>query len=322
MKSPVKISVIVPVYNVEDYLPFALQSLMDQTLVDVEFICVNDGSTDNSLEMLKEYAKKDERFIIIDKKNGGVSSARNEGLKRASGRWIMFLDPDDYLDKKACERVWIEGEEGKTDIINFGVEIVPHQPRASAWHYYSLTVPTKRYYEFTPFVLFGEPSAKPFIWHQAYSRALLNRANAWFDEELKLGEDQAFLMNLYPHAQYFSFIEDKLYSYRVIRKNSAMQVLRKDENVKMKQHLSLVEKVFEHWKANGFMEKYGKELLEWALEFIVYDIEESEADSDCKAAFAIRLNVIIEKYDLVPLTKGLGPNGAHYYKALKSFMKG
>ena len=105
MKHPVKVSVIIPVYNVEEYLPFALESCVNQTLYDVEFICVNDGSTDGSLAILNDYAKKDQRIIVVDKPNGGVSSARNKGLELACGRWIMFLDPDDYLAKNACEPV-------------------------------------------------------------------------------------------------------------------------------------------------------------------------------------------------------------------------
>ncbi|MBO5312961.1 MAG: glycosyltransferase family 2 protein [Clostridia bacterium] len=322
MKGPVKISVIVPIYNVEDYLPFALESLREQTLRDVEFICVNDGSTDDSLKVLKEYASTDERFIVVDKKNGGVSSARNEGLRVATGKWIMFLDPDDYYNKNACERVWIESEEGLTDIIVFGTDIVPKQPKATPWHYYALDVPTRRFYEFSPWVLFGEPSAKPFIWHQAYSRELLQRTGARFDEELALGEDMAFLMNIYPHASRFSFIEDKLYNYRFVRKNSAMQVLRKDPMKKMNQHLALVDKVFAHWKENGFMEKYGTDLLDWALEFIVYDIEEAEADKKDKATLARAFHDLLKKYDLLTLTKKLSDKGQSYYSSLKAIKRG
>ncbi|MBQ7761471.1 MAG: glycosyltransferase family 2 protein [Clostridia bacterium] len=322
MKGPAKVSVIIPVYNVAEYLPFALQSCVDQTLYDVEFICVNDGSTDSSLEILREYEKKDERFIVIDKKNGGVSSARNEGLKIATGRWIMFLDPDDYLAKNACERVWIEGEEGPCDIINFGTEIVPKQPKAPAWHYYALSVPTRRYYEFTPSVLFCEPSAKPFIWHQAYSKALLDKSGACFDEELRLGEDQAFLICLYPHASKFSFIEDKLYNYRFVRNNSAMQVLRKDPVKKLKQHTLVVDKIFSHWQEKGFLEKYPRELLFWALEFITVDLENDEIEKEAISAIASRLDTAIARYGLKPYVKSLDKTGKSYYKSLTKMMKG
>ncbi len=322
MKSPVKVSVIIPVYNVAEYLPFALQSCIDQTLNDVEFICINDGSTDNSLEILREYEKRDGRFTVINKKNGGVSSARNEGLKLAKGKWIMFLDPDDYLAKNACERVWIESAEGDCDIINFGTEIFPKQPKIPAWHYYALSVPTRRYYEFEPNILFREPSAKPFIWHQAYSKALLDKSGVAFAENLRLGEDQAFLICLYPHASKFSLIEDKLYNYRYVRNNSAMQTLRKDTAKKLKQHIDVIDIVFNHWNENGFLKNYGVRLVEWALEFIVYDLENDELIIDVKSAIAKKLYDIFEKYEAVTFLKQINKVGKSYLRSLDKMMKG
>ena len=88
----VQVSIIVPVYNVEKYLSKCLESLINQTLKDIEIICVNDGSTDNSLSILKEYANKDSRIKIIDKQNEGVSVARNTGIEVATGEYLMFVD--------------------------------------------------------------------------------------------------------------------------------------------------------------------------------------------------------------------------------------
>ena len=90
-----KVSVIIPVYNVEDYLRECLDSVINQTLKDLEIICINDGSTDNSLEILKEYTLKDSRIKIIDKKNEGVAQTRNRGIKIAKGDFVCFIDPDD-----------------------------------------------------------------------------------------------------------------------------------------------------------------------------------------------------------------------------------
>ena len=321
-KCPVKISVIIPVYNVEDYLPFAMQSCIDQTLYDVEFICINDGSTDGSLEILNEYAKKDPRITVVDMPNGGVSRARNEGLKRAQGKYIMFLDPDDYLDKKACERVWIETEEGKTDIVIFGTEIVPKQPRALPWHYFALDTPTRRYYEFTPHVLFGEPSAKPFLWHQAYSRELLDKSGICFNEALKLGEDMTFLMTLYPHASNFAFIQDKLYYYRHIRKNSAMQRFASDRLKKMKQHTMVVDSILASWQEHDLIKVCGERFFDWALDFIMHEFECVEFTSDEQAALANTLYRIFEKYELLSYKTGLSKRGKRYYKALLALLKG
>ena len=94
---PAKVSLIVPVYNVEKYLGKCLESCRNQTLNDLEIICVDDGSTDSSGRILDEFAAEDSRVIVIHKENGGVSSARNAGLKAANGELIMFLDADDFL---------------------------------------------------------------------------------------------------------------------------------------------------------------------------------------------------------------------------------
>ena len=90
-----KVSVIVPVYNVEKYLKKCLDSLVNQTLKDIEIICVNDGSTDNSLQILQEYANTHPNIVIVDQENQGVSLARNNGIKKAKGGYIGFVDPDD-----------------------------------------------------------------------------------------------------------------------------------------------------------------------------------------------------------------------------------
>ena len=97
MKKQPLISIIIPVYNVEQYLDECMKSLINQTLKDIEIICINDGSTDNSLEILKGYAEKDDRIKIIDKENGGYGIAMNMGLKAATGEYIGILEPDDYV---------------------------------------------------------------------------------------------------------------------------------------------------------------------------------------------------------------------------------
>ena len=93
-----KISAILPVYNVEQYIKDCLDSIINQTMDDIEIICVNDGSLDNSLQVLEEYAQKDARIKIISQENQGQGIARNNGLKIANGEYITFIDPDDWVD--------------------------------------------------------------------------------------------------------------------------------------------------------------------------------------------------------------------------------
>jgi glycosyltransferase involved in cell wall biosynthesis len=101
-----KISIIIPVYNVEQYLAECLDSVVDQTLREIEIICVNDGSTDSSREILEQYASRDSRLKIIDQPNSGLSAARNRGLDEARGEYIQFLDSDDFLKPQTCQRVY------------------------------------------------------------------------------------------------------------------------------------------------------------------------------------------------------------------------
>lgn len=114
-----KVSVIIPVYNTEKYLAQCLDSVLNQTLQDIEVICVNDGSTDGSLEILNQYAAKDKRIKIIDQKNAGQGAARNSALKIARGEYICFLDSDDWLDKNTCKELYEYAKKLNLDMINF-----------------------------------------------------------------------------------------------------------------------------------------------------------------------------------------------------------
>ena len=98
-----KVSIIVPIYNKEKYLTRCLNSIINQSYPNIEVICINDGSTDKSLNIIKEYQIKDKRIVLIDQKNQGVSAARNIGLKRSNGNYILFVDADDALEKRAIE---------------------------------------------------------------------------------------------------------------------------------------------------------------------------------------------------------------------------
>lgn len=111
-----KLSIIVPVYNVEKYLPKCLESLIKQTLKDIEIICVNDGSMDNSLAILKEFASKDSRIKIIDNQHQGVAKTRNTGIKQSTGEYIGFVDSDDYIDLDFFEKLYNSATKSNSDI--------------------------------------------------------------------------------------------------------------------------------------------------------------------------------------------------------------
>lgn len=119
-----KISVIIPVYNTEKYLSRCLDSVLNQTFQDIEVVCINDGSTDNSLKILRQYAQKDKRIKIMSQENKGLSVTRNVGLKNISGKYVSFIDSDDYIDRNYYE--WLIGlmEKNDADIVMAGMRTV------------------------------------------------------------------------------------------------------------------------------------------------------------------------------------------------------
>ena len=112
----VKVSVIIPVYNVEEYLRQCMDSIVTQTLKEIEIICVDDGSTDHSVEILEEYAQLDKRVIILKQQNAGAGAARNNGMRHATGKYLSFLDSDDFFDSKMLEKAYEKAEEDEADI--------------------------------------------------------------------------------------------------------------------------------------------------------------------------------------------------------------
>lgn len=115
----IKVSVIVPVYNVEDYLIECLTSIINQTLKEIEIICIDDCGTDNSINILKEYAKKDDRIRIIShKENKGLGPARNTGIKESKGEYISFIDSDDYISRDYLENLYNTIIKYDTDIVS------------------------------------------------------------------------------------------------------------------------------------------------------------------------------------------------------------
>lgn len=119
-----KISIIVPIYNGEEYLSRCLDSLINQTYQNIEILCLNDGSQDNSLNILKKYQSKDSRIIIIDKKNSGVSDTRNQGIDKSTGKYLCFCDCDDFYEANYIETMYSKIKETNADIIKCNYRVI------------------------------------------------------------------------------------------------------------------------------------------------------------------------------------------------------
>lgn len=117
MSSNIKVSILIPIYNVEKYLRECLESVVNQTLRDIEIICLNDGSTDSSLKIIEEFAKDDERIVIVNKKNSGYGDSMNQGLKKARGEYIGIVESDDYIELNAFERLYSLASSFGADVV-------------------------------------------------------------------------------------------------------------------------------------------------------------------------------------------------------------
>ena len=226
MKKPV-ISVIVPVYNVEEYLPKCLDSILNQTFSNIEIICVNDGSTDGSRKILEEYKKRDFRIKIVDKKNGGLSSARNAGMKVATGEFYSFIDSDDWIDKTMLEKLYENMTTLNTDISICAVHQFDetNQKIDDSNPYYTLEFFDKSFDN----RVFSYKETKPFImdvcvmaWNKLYRRSLIEDCNAEYPEGL-IFEDGPFFFSIFFKTDRVSIVREFLYYYRINRKNSIIQ---------------------------------------------------------------------------------------------------
>ena len=311
-----KISVIIPIYNVEDYLARCLDSCTAQTLYDIEILCVDDGSKDRSAQIARLYAEQDPRFRVIQKENGGVSSARNAGLAVATGQWIMFLDADDFLSEDACERVWRESMEGPTDIIVFGTHMFPTYPEHGKWYDWVLGIYAHRENQFTPRVLFDTPCAKPFVWNKAFSAELLQEAGTRFDETASLGEDLIFLMEIFPQAEHFAFIPDQLYHYRWLRPQSAMQAAKEDPLARMNRHITVLDTISNTWSDHGWLSQYPVPYTAWYIDFLVPDLLKEEYSDEERRELADRILTVTKKYQLDQHIPRLSARHRRFWKKL------
>ena len=217
-----KFSIIVPVYNVEKYLPKCLDSLVNQTYKDIEIICINDGSTDNSLQILEKYAINDNRIKIINQENQGVSIARNVGIDNATGDYILFLDSDDCLELDACQKI-VEKLDKDIDILFFGYKFLKNYKSCKICSYPD-DMNNKKYISPINLNICINKLSCRTVWGKVYKTKRLKDLNIKFPTNLNFGEDTLFIISNLINNSSIKVINDVLYNYRTDNNNSLTKI--------------------------------------------------------------------------------------------------
>ena len=247
------ISILLPVYNSEKYLRKCLDALKNQTYENIEIICVNDGSTDSSYEILLEYQNLDNRFKVFTQDNSGPAKTRNHCLSKAQGEFIMFCDSDDTYEPNMCQRMieTIKKENVNLVMCLASLETEEKVERISASNTW--------YDNITPIgkvdiknLLLKTPSV--FLWHKIFKKSLIDKYNLQFPDGLE-GDDCLFCYEYFCVCETAFGIKDKLYNY-LIRENSIMDRYYKRKSNTFYDCLKIMKVFYDFLVENNFQDKY------------------------------------------------------------------
>ena len=238
-----KVSVIVPFYNVEKYIDRCLNSLVNQTLEDIEIIIVNDGSKDNSETIAKEYASKyKNKIIYLKKENGGLSDARNYAIPYATGEYIAFLDSDDYVEVNMYEQMYEKAKKENADIVECDF----------LWEYPNEKIESKgRIYKDKHDILLN---ARVVAWNKLIKKELIEKTKIKFPYGLRY-EDVEFFYKLIPYINKLDIV-NKPFVHYVQRDNS----ISNSQNSRTKEIIDILDNVINYYKENAIYEEYKNEL--------------------------------------------------------------
>ena len=230
LNADVKVSVIVPIYNACKHLRPALDSILAQTLKDIEIICVDDGSTDTSLDMIRIYQKSDNRIRIVTETNAGAGHARNNGLKRARGKYVAFLDADDFFEPELLEKLYNFSEENDLDISITRYDIYDNKKGKFVANIESEhgkifeggAVTSKN--EYPDYILESTTGA---AWNKLFKKSFILEKNITFTTEAMIFEDVYFTVSALAFAERVARIPDVLVHHRIYSQQSRVRSFRK-----------------------------------------------------------------------------------------------
>ena len=208
-----EISIIIPVYNSEKYLDTCLNSLINQTFKDIEIICINDGSMDNSLNIMEKYAQTDKRIIVISQENSGVAVARNKGLKTATGNYVMFCDSDDYYYPDMCKTMLNKLKKENVDTVMCSANVFSDFKSTRDLKEVQEQYDNKDYLcslnDWKNKLLLSNE-----LWNKIFKKEIIDKYHICFPEKMWC-DDRAFIMKYLACSDNVLVLKDRLYNYRL-----------------------------------------------------------------------------------------------------------
>ncbi len=257
----IKVSVIIPVYNSEKYLKQCLDSVVCQTLKDIEIIVINDGSTDTSLQIIQEYANKHKNIKTVNKQNEGCYKARNVGLELAVGEYVAFLDSDDYVENSIYEILYLKAKETDADIVSCGYRISYNNKSKPVSLSYSI-----KHLEKTNNKLIGAENIllDAVLWSRIFKRQLLVEKEIKFHPDIYMADDAFFHLITMLNAEKTVYIPDTLYTYRISRGGSVTT----SYNERNFDCIKVAEKIMDYVKQEN-KEHFMPQIVAFVLRLIV-----------------------------------------------------
>ncbi|MBO5477505.1 MAG: glycosyltransferase family 2 protein [Clostridia bacterium] len=241
------VSIIIPVYNVEEYINRCIDSVVGQTYNNLEIILVDDGTKDNSGIICDNRAKEDKRIKVIHKENGGLGSARNSGIKNATGEYLLFLDSDDYIEKNTVEKMLKEAKKGY-DIVCCGFDRVDEETKV-VFSKEMITMPFDEL-EITEKNIMETAFLNPSGWGKLFKKDIIK--NVWFSEDKRAIEDTLFYLEIIPKTKKIKYIKEILWHY-MVRPGSLILSITEEKANLFEENLLEIKNIYEK---NKYCEKY------------------------------------------------------------------
>ncbi|MBA5794006.1 glycosyltransferase family 2 protein [Flavobacterium sp. xlx-214] len=292
----VLVTIVVPVYNSESFLEECVESILNQTYENFELIIINDGSTDSSLSICKKYEQQDKRITLFNVPNGGVSKARNLGIRNAKGEWICFIDSDDWVSENFIYNFFLESPSEDCLV----VQEINKFHKGNAISKKSYTYERFAISNFNDLLLNNSVLANGYTVAKLYNKSIINKYEIHFNENLIFAEDLVFYLTYLKNIKYIHFLKVANYFYRIHNESASFKTFKFEDIVlsflQVKDRLSkLISK--EYWLSNNEIEKSISMFFVLSL-YSIYDVKKMKIEKNKRIEF---LSFINDKDDLLLL---------------------